>query len=95
MGESGDRFRHRIGSEMPWTWAKEYHSQHIILSNNYKTAHGCHYDWKKIIGNVTWRSGNHKFEIQIELSMMASSNTWQIIVGVAQSPVNLQKHLGS
>ena len=46
-------------------------------------------------GNVTWRSGTHKFEIQIELNMLASSNTWQIIVGVAQSPVNLQTHLGS
>jgi hypothetical protein len=80
--DRSDKYRHRNGSEVPWCWAKEYHGPHIILSNNFKTAHGCHYDWEKIVGNVTWRSGTHKFEIQIELNMLASSNTWQIIVGV-------------
>lgn len=93
--DKNDKYRHRNGSEVPWCWAKELHGPHVILSNNFKTAHGCHYDWEKIVGNVTWRSGIHKFEIQIELNMLASSNTWQIIVGVAQSPISLQTHLGS
>lgn len=53
------------------------------------TVHGCHYDWEKILGNVTWRAGLHKYEIQIDLNMLASSNSWQIIVGVAQVPAGL------
>lgn len=81
--DKSDKFRHRNGSEVPWSWSKENHGPHIILSNNFKTAHGCHYDWEKIQGNVIWRQGTHKFEIQIELNMLASSNNWQIIVGVA------------
>lgn len=93
--DKNDKYRHRNGSEVPWCWAKDLHGPHVILSNNFKTAHGCHYDWEKIVGNVTWRSGIHKFDIQIELNMLASSNTWQIIVGVAQQPTNLQTHLGS
>ncbi|CDW80411.1 btb poz domain-containing protein 2 [Stylonychia lemnae] len=98
--DKSDKFRHRYGSEVPWSWSKEHHGPHILLSNNFKTAHGCHYDWEKIVGNVVWRSGIHKFEIQIELNMLASSNTWQIIVGVAavpqnSPPINLQNHLGS
>jgi len=83
------KFRHRNGSELPWTWSQELHGPHIILSNNSRTVHGCHYDWEKIIGNVTWRAGLHKYEIQIDLNMLASSNSWQIIVGVAQIPAGL------
>ena len=100
------KFRHRNGSEVPWTWSQELHGPHIILSNNFRTAHGCYYDWEKIIGNVTWRSGTHKYEIEIDLNMLASSNSWQIIVGVAQIQTglttsqisqnsNLSTHLGS
>lgn len=70
------KFRHRNGSEVPWTWSQELHGPHIILSNNFRTAHGCYYDWEKIIGNVTWRSGTHKYEIEIDLNMLASSNSW-------------------
>ena len=97
--EPSDKFRHRCGSEMPWCWSKEHHGQHILLSNNFKTAHGCHYDWEKILGNVVWRAGTHRYEVQIELNMLASSNTWQIIIGVASvpqtgPPINLQNHLG-
>jgi hypothetical protein len=61
--EKNDKFRHRSGSEVPWSWSKDHHGPHIILSNGNKTAHGCHYDWEKIVGNVIWRSGIHKFEI--------------------------------
>lgn len=88
-------FKHRNGSEVPWVWSKDLHGPHIVLSNNYKTANGCHYDWEKILGNVTWRSGIHKYEVLIELNMLASSNTWQIIVGVAAPNISLQTHLGS
>ena len=100
--KDSDIYRHRNGSEVPWIWSKEQHGPHIVLSNNFRTAHGCHYDWEKILGNVTWRSGLHHYEIQIDLNMLASSNTWQIVVGVACStalgaaPQNfLQTHLGS
>lgn len=74
--ERNIRYKHRNGSEVPWVWSKDHHGPHIVLSNNFKTANGCHYDWEKIIGNVTWRSGIHRYEVQIELNMLASSNTW-------------------
>ena len=89
------RYRHRNGSEAPWFWSKENHGPHVLLSNNYKTAHGCHYDWEKCLGNVVWRSGTHSFEVSIELNMLASSNTWQIVVGLAQPTTNLQTYLGN
>lgn len=83
------KFRHRNGSEQPWTWSTELHGPRIILSNSNRTASGCFYDWEKIIGNVTWRQGKHRYEVQIDLNMLASSNSWQIIVGVAQIPPGL------
>ena len=57
------KFRHRNGSEQPWTWSTELHGPRIILSNSNRTASGCFYDWEKIIGNVTWRQGKHRFEV--------------------------------
>jgi hypothetical protein len=61
----------------------------MIFSNDYRTAYGCHYDWEKIVGNITWRSGTHFYDVQIDLNMLASSNSWQIIIGVAQIPQGL------
>lgn len=61
--EKSDKFKHRNGSEVPWAWSKDLKGHHIILSNNHKTAAGCHFDWEKIVGNVIWRSGTHAFEI--------------------------------
>ncbi len=71
---------------MPWVFSKEHHGPHILLQHNFKTAHGCHYDWEKVIGDVFWRSGVHSYAVQIDLNMLASSNTWQIVVGVTQAP---------
>mmetsp|Transcript_40442 Transcript_40442/g.61691 ORF Transcript_40442/g.61691 Transcript_40442/m.61691 type:complete len:207 (+) Transcript_40442:789-1409(+) len=98
------KFRHRSGTEVPWDWSTDLSGPHIILSN--KSAQGCHYDWEKVVSSTTWRSGTHKYEVQIDLNMWASSNSWQIIVGVAQlqpglsadqvkSVFNLSNHLGA
>ena len=82
---------------MPWSFSKEHHGPHILLSDNYRVAHGCHFDWEKVIGNVIWRTGVHKFDVQIDLNMLASSNTWQIVVGVSSvaSSTTMQTHLGA
>ena len=82
------RFRHRNGCEIPFKFSKELHGPHILLSNNFKTAHGCHYDWEKVMGDVLWRSGIHNYFVEIDLNMLASSNTWQICVGVAGQPAH-------
>jgi len=61
--EKKSKFKHRNGSEIPWTWSHDLHGPHMIFSNDYRTAYGCHYDWEKIVGNITWRSGTHFYDI--------------------------------
>jgi hypothetical protein len=68
---------------VPWVWHSDLHGSHILLSNDNRTVHGGHFDWEKILGGVTWRSGTHKYEVEIDLDLSSSSNSWQIIVGVA------------
>ena len=60
---NNSNFRHRAGSEVPWVFSKEHHGPHILLQHNYKTAHGCHYDWEKVIGDIFWRSGVHSYAV--------------------------------
>jgi BTB/POZ domain/SPRY domain len=88
-------FKERMGSQKPWHWSEEKIGPHILLSTDKNMAIAHHYDWEKVIGNTTWYGGTHSFKVQLEMNVCVSSNSWQIIVGVASPSTSLNDHLGS
>lgn len=94
-GESEPFFRDRIGSKRPWTWSEDLIGAHIVLGNEGRTAVAQHYDWEKTVGAVEWHSGLHSFSCGIEMNVAGSSNSWLIIIGVAQPGTSPSGHLGS
>lgn len=88
-------FKERAGSKKPWRWSEEKIGSHILLSNDKNLAIAHHYDWEKVLGNTIWYAGTHSFKVQLELNITVSSNSWQIIIGVASPSTSLIEHLGS
>ncbi|CAG9311660.1 unnamed protein product [Blepharisma stoltei] len=88
-------FKERSGSKRPWTWNSNKIGSLIVLSSDKKTAVGHHYDWEKVLGDVNWYAGVHTYSVILEMNASASSNSWQIIVGVAHPDTSLSGHLGS
>ena len=88
-------FRERVGSQKPWDWSEEKIGAHVLLSTDKRLAIAHHYDWEKVIGNTVWYAGVHSFKVQLELNISVSSNSWQIIVGVASPSTSLSEHLGA
>jgi len=95
VDESESFFRDRIGSKRPWTWSEDLIGPHIVLGNEGRTAVAQHYDWEKTVGAVEWHSGLHSFSCGIEMNVAGSSNSWLIIIGVAQPGTSPSGHLGS
>lgn len=88
-------YRDRVGSKRPWTWSEDLLGAHIVLANELRTAVAQHYDWEKTVGAVEWHSGVHSFSCGIEMNVAGSSNSWLIIIGVAQPGTPSSGHLGS
>lgn len=88
-------FKERKGSKKPWDWSDEKIGPHILLSTDKKLAIAHHYDWEKVLGTTTWHAGVHIFKVQLELNISVSSNSWQIIVGVASPLTSVAEHLGA
>jgi hypothetical protein len=65
------------------------------MSSDYRTAIAHHYDWEKALGSVVWHAGKHTFSVILDLNVTASSNSWQIIIGVAHPETLISGHLGS
>ena len=87
-------FYERVGSQRPWIWSTERIGPHIVLSADKKTAIAHHYDWEKVLGRVQWFAGIHEFSVFLEMNIAATSNSWQIIVGLASERSSLSGHLG-
>ena len=88
-------FKERMGSKKPWHWSEEKVGPHILLSTDKNLAIAHHYDWEKVLGNTIWHAGSHRFKVLLDLNISASSNSWQIIVGVASPSTLLFEHLGA
>ena len=95
MYDSRKIFKDRMGSKKPWHWSDERIGPHILLSNDKSLAIAHHYDWEKVIGNTIWYAGSHNFKVQLDLNTSVSSNSWQIIAGVACPSTSLCQHLGA
>jgi len=89
-------FRERVGSMRPWCWDEEALGEHMILSADRRTVIGHHFNWEKALGSVQWHAGRHSFTVFLEMNVSATSNSWQIIVGVAHpTETSLEGHLGA
>ena len=93
--EENPSFRERVGSRRPWVWSEEKIGPHIVLSYDKKTAIAHHYDWEKVMGKAMWYAGVHVFSVILEMNIAATSNSWQIIVGLAGAQSAFNGHLGS
>lgn len=88
-------FRARVGSLRPWSWSEAAIGPHILLSQDKRAAEAHYYNWEKVLGAVEWHAGKHSFTAVLDMNFSASTNSWQIIIGVANSNTELSGHLGS